>query len=69
MEYPYSVQKTAPVEMLWLGKRGNMRKIDNMFGSVYAMATQAQEESIIIMQMPIVFIGIPMKINLGEIIV
>jgi hypothetical protein len=69
MEYPYSVQKTAPVEMLWPGKRENMRKIDNMCGSVYVMATQAQEASIIIMLMPIVFIGTPMKINLGEIIV
>ena len=69
MEYPYSALKTAPVEMQWLGKRGSMKKIDNMFGSVCVMATQAREASIIIMQMPTVFIGTPMKTNLGEIIV
>ena len=68
-EFPYSVQKMGLEEMLWLGKKGNMKKIDNIFGSVYVMATQAQEASIIIMQMQTAFIGTLMKNNLGEIIV
>ena len=56
----------CPCEEDW---RVFMKKIDNIFGSVYVMATQAQEASIIIMQMPTAFIGTLMKINLGEIIV